>query len=179
MDSKFKVAFFVASVSISSIQPITVIADELVFLGKPIARIVATSTNGSHEEILDPTKRDEFKLMIAKNKDGYYWASREQKPLIDTQAGAYVHFFSPTAGWIKIVKVSEILNVVDMMIDGGHMPESMRPNLVQEMLKQNFIPSELEGAEYIYFEVVTQGMLVGAYWGIADKFDYPYQSVNH
>ena len=59
------------------------------------------------------------------------------------------------------------------------MPESMRPNLVQEMLKQNFISSELEGAEYIYFEVVTQGMLVGAYWGIADKFDYPYQPVNH
>ena len=173
------VAFFIASTLTNGIHPLTATAEEIIFLGKPIARISATATSGTHEEILDRTKRDEYKLIIAKNENGYHWASREQKPLMDTQVGAYVHFFSPAAGWIKIVKVSEILNVVGMMIDDGHMPKSMRPALVKEMLNRNFIPSELEKVEYVYFEVITQGMFVGVYWGVADKFDYPYQSINN
>ena len=36
---------------------------------------------------------------------------------------------------------------------------------------KNHIPEWAAKYKYVYYEVVTEGMLVGVYYGVADEFD--------
>lgn len=78
---------------------------ETVFKGRPSLRI---STNGIEQPALEKLSREkveQYDCAISKIGDEYYWASRENRPMVRIDAGAYVLFLAREgAGYVRIVK---------------------------------------------------------------------------
>ena len=108
----------------------------------PKSRVVATS-EGAQRDVLSGAKQQEFRLIITKVNGKYYWATRENTPLIYTKSGVFHLFIDPKgASYIEVN-------------DTHTQAESLRP----------------KGARYQYKEHLRSGMF-GAftYFGETDKF---------
>lgn len=119
----------------------SVSAEQVVFNAIPASR-VDSSAEKTTRQVLDESKRNEFRLLITKVGDQYFWATRENKPLIHTVSGAF-HIFTDTdgSGYIKI-------------FDTHALPESIRD----------------PGPRYQYMEHLHLWLGSTTYWGVSDQF---------
>ena len=153
-------------------------AESIVFKGLPFYRVQAYPDSTVGEVINSTLSKDQFKLLIAQRGSDYIWTSRQDRPLIPVQKGAYVHMLSPGTGYIKITKVSELLRSVDMMIKLGVAQEADRERLSREFLfDQNYLSEQALDSEWVYFEMIMKGMMVIIYYGVAEEFEFPYEPV--
>jgi len=144
---------------------------EVVIIGKPLVRVVSTP-EGSHREILTESQQHEFQLLITKDDtdNSYVWESREKGKLIGFQSGAYTHFAGEGIGWIKVGDVKLIKAMADEAASAGLLTTMSVDEFKKALLDKNYIPDSVSDSDYVYFEVVTQGMLVGVYWGVTEEF---------
>lgn len=124
-----------------SIGLTSVSAEQMVFNATPDSR-VDSSAEKSARQVLTESKRNEFRLLITKVGDQYFWTTRENAPLIHTLSGAF-HIFTDASGggYVKI-------------FDTGILPQSMRD----------------PGPRYQYMEHLHLGLGSITYWGFSDQF---------
>ena len=78
-------------------------AAELVLNGLPNSS-VASSKSGTKREVLKKSNQLEYRVMITKEGEQYYWASRGNKKLVYFQSGAIHFFVDPSlAGYITVI----------------------------------------------------------------------------
>lgn len=77
-------------------------ADELVFVGHPMVRFDADGTvNKEHDMSKEGEQKYECRI-VSKGKR-FYWASRNNRELIRSEAGDYTYYISPEGtGYVKI-----------------------------------------------------------------------------
>ncbi len=82
--------------------------DQIVVLnGLPMVQNRATFESSTNAELSD-SQSNEYRLLIIKQDDNYYWASRNNKQLILRVSGAFQIFIEPSgAGYIKIMSSDE------------------------------------------------------------------------
>ena len=88
--------------------------DTVVFEGYPLSRVSSDADMTEREE-LNPAQIKEFRVLIVKRDDKYFWASRENKELIYVTSGAAHWFIAPSSGYIKIID----LQILDPEADKG------------------------------------------------------------
>ncbi|MCG3769479.1 MAG: hypothetical protein JW384_00601 [Nitrosomonadaceae bacterium] len=142
-------------------------AKQLVLKGTPVVRVMLSPGGEVKKEELSAGQRNEFMLLITKDGENYTWESREQKPLVVMESGAYTHFVSPSYGWIKVGDGSKLKETIEAARATG---AKIDDQMVAQVLAEQFVAPWMLKHEYFYFEVITQGMLVGVYWGYADEF---------
>jgi hypothetical protein len=76
--------------------------DTVVFEGYPFSRVSSNEEMTEREE-LNEAQSKEYRVLIVKRGDKYFWASRENKELFYFTSGAIHWFIAPTSGYIKIV----------------------------------------------------------------------------
>ena len=76
--------------------------DTVVFEGYPFSRVLSTAEETKREELSEAQSK-EYRVLIVKRGEKYFWASREDKELIYTTSGAIHWFIAPTSGYIKII----------------------------------------------------------------------------
>lgn len=76
--------------------------DTVVFEGYPVSRVSSNAEMTEREE-LNAAQMKEFRVLIVKRDDKYFWVSRENKELIYVTSGAAHWFIAPTSGYIKII----------------------------------------------------------------------------
>jgi alkaline phosphatase len=140
-------------------------ARTLVFKGTPVSRVSLTAEQANRED-LTSGQQHEFALLITKKDGKYIWESRESKEMIKIDAGTFTHFISPATGWVKIGHTSQFLEVLKMAKASGIGEEG-----VKMLIGQNHLSDWMLEHKYFYFEVITQGMFVGIYYGFADELD--------
>jgi len=140
-------------------------ARTLVFKGTPVARASLTADQAERQE-LSSGQQHEFQLLITAKDGKYIWESRESKELIKVDSGTFTHFIAPTTGWIKIGHTSQFLKVLKMAKDSGVGEEGLKM-----LIGKSHLSDWMLKHEFFYFEVITQGMFVGIYWGFADELD--------
>lgn len=88
--------------------------DTTVFVG--IADIKINESGISrHQEKLSNIEAFDFKCVISKIDDKYYWASRNNVELIPTESGAFITYVAVNgSGYIRIVK-SDAKDLAEMM----------------------------------------------------------------
>ena len=108
----------------------------------PKSRVVATP-DGAQRDVLSSSKQHESRLIITKVNGNYYWATRENTPLVYTRSGVFHLFIDPKGG--NYIEVS----------DTHTQPESLRA----------------KGARFQYKEHLRSGMFgAWTYFGETDKF---------
>jgi len=143
---------------------------EVVIIGTPLVRVVSTA-GVSEREVLTKAQQHEFQLLITKDStdNSYVWESREKRKLIGFQSGAYMHFLGEGTGWIKVGDVRAIKRMADQAAKAGLLTTMSVEEFRKGLMDQNYIPDSMGDSNYVYFEVINQGMLVGVYWGIAEE----------
>ena len=114
------------------------IAEEtIVFSGAPFARVLSNH-EGTERAELDETQAEEYRVMIVKRDGQYFWASRENTPLMHFPVldSGFHWFISTGSGYVKMVDVSTLPGYEDS-------------NLI------------------FYIEHMTDGLGTVTYWGIA------------
>lgn len=116
---------------------------QLVLQGTPSSR-TTSSDEGSTDEILTESQKNEFRLLIAKVGDDYFWVSREQRLLDHYESGTFHYFVDPTGGgYIKV-------------FDQSVLPDFMRD------------PTKLR---FLYMEHLSLWLQTTTYWGGAESFE--------
>lgn len=116
-------------------------AEEVVFNALPTSK-VSSEAQETSRELLNESKRHEFRLLITKNGNEYLWVSRENRPLVHSISGAFHMFADPRgSGYIKI-------------FDSSFIPESVRS----------------PGPRYTYMEHLHMHLGTITYWGSAESF---------
>ncbi len=101
---------------------------EVIFTGIPVLKISEGGLNRVVEDI-NEDKALEFKCIITKVEDKYFWASRNNIELIRIQSGAFVTFVAPSgAGYVRFI-------VPEMKEDASLMDEAEKKyDYVEHML---------------------------------------------
>jgi len=86
--------------------PISVVAQEsIVFSGYPISG-VTSSADSTSQRAISGDEATEYRVLIVKIGNRYFWASRENKELFHFQSGIAHWFISESSGYIKIIDPS-------------------------------------------------------------------------
>lgn len=86
----------------------TCYAETIVFKGYPTVKGRGMSDDGSFNTPLSESASEEYKVIISKDGDKYYWLSRENKPLLYSKSGKFHNFVNPSgSGYIKIFQTEE------------------------------------------------------------------------
>lgn len=79
-------------------------AEQIVFTGVPKIKILIDNGSQGTPEKLSQDKSIEYKCIIIKEDNKYYWKTRENVELIPTQSGIYTTFIATTgAGYVRII----------------------------------------------------------------------------
>lgn len=90
------------NVDVNSIIPKK--AEQIVFTGIPQVKILIENGSQGTPEKLSQDKSIEYKCIIIKVDNKYYWKTRENVELIPIQSGIYTTFISTTgAGYVRII----------------------------------------------------------------------------
>jgi hypothetical protein len=84
--------------------PHNVFAEEsqLIINGRPFFKIEGHS-DGAVEQKLSKAKGHEYRVIISKIGNKYFWITRDRKELVPVQSGAYLRFISlGGSGYIKV-----------------------------------------------------------------------------
>jgi hypothetical protein len=129
-------------VLIVSIVPATAFAQSsTVFRGLPVAK-VSEAGDTRVPEVLTRDKAVNFKCVISKIGDSYYWASRENARLLISESGAFITYVAENgSGYVRVVN----------------------PNLKEAASMM----SETE-AKYDYVEHLLIGLRSVSYYGVRD-----------
>ena len=138
-------------------------AEQAYIHGIPFAKAVVTAEGANFEELSEKQRLSSILSIGITPSQEYVWSSREGKHLVRMDSGAYMHFIAPTSGWIKVATMKDIL-----------LP-SMGKDVQDILMGMNYIPKEKREAEFLYYEVLTQGLMVIIYFGIADVVEQPTQ----
>ena len=123
--------------------PLATSAEIVVLNGLPDSRVISNAY-GTQREQLSEGKQHEFRILITKKDDRYYWATRENREVFYTTSGAIHIFIDPNgSGYIEV-------------FDNNVLPESRQPG----------------GKRYSYKEHLRLLLENYTYWGQADEF-YP------
>lgn len=115
-------------------------ARELVFEGLP-AKKIEVSEQASATFNLTKKQSDEFKVVIARDGDNYFWVSRGNTQLVPMQSGVYITFVAVNgSGYIRILN-----------------------NAMREMFKS--LPEEEKIRNYLYMEHLIHQMGSITYYG--------------
>ncbi len=77
-------------------------AQEIVFEGTPIKRIVLEEENDPTTRLLSKSEQIEYKVNIIKSGDSYYWASRENVQMRSEVSGFYITFLAVNgSGYVR------------------------------------------------------------------------------
>lgn len=117
-------------------------AEVIVFSGRP-GSTVSSSADSSTRTVISESKRDEFKLLIARVGQEYQWASRGGRPLQYHMSGAFHVFTDPSGG--GIIKI----------LDSNFLPKVDRPT----------------GPRFQYFETMSIWLGTVTYWGASDSLE--------
>jgi len=79
--------------------------ESIVFSGYPISKVESGSDTTAHVAMAD-VQSTEYRVLIVKRGDKYYWASRENKEMFYYQSGIAHWFIAPTSGYVKIIDPS-------------------------------------------------------------------------
>lgn len=106
-------------------------------------RLAVNAPDGAEMRELKTDEAERARITIVQSSGRYYWASRENIPLLHHSAGAMHFFIAPNgAGYIKI-------------FDQAFIPESMRE----------------PGSRYQFYEHMNLMMATFTYFGSADRLD--------
>jgi hypothetical protein len=87
---------------------------QTVFHGRPAVRIQEDGVQRS-VNALAAQEAAGFECVVSRIGDAYYWASRENRPMIRNEGPGYVTYVSPDgSGYVKILK-PEMKSVVSML----------------------------------------------------------------
>lgn len=112
---------------------------KLVFAGKPLVRVQDAGLDRNSSEVT-PTQAKEFEVLVTQDGEDFFWASRENKPLLRMESQNFVTFVAiDGVGYIKIAK----------------------PHTVQ-LLKQ-----KMPNYPFTYIEHMTAGLTAHTYFGVA------------
>ena len=139
-------------------------AEQAYLHGIPFAKATLTAESAKLVGLSEKERLSSILSIGITPSQEYVWSSREGKPLVRIDGGAYMHFIAPTSGWIKIVRMEDLL-----------MPGSLSKATQELQMGIHFIPKEKRNANYIYFEVLTQGLMLMVYYGTADVVSQPGQ----
>jgi hypothetical protein len=110
---------------------------ETVFRGRPSVQIVQGGDE-SNRSVLSAEKAEQYDCVISQINGEYFWATRENRPLVRIDKGAYVTFIAPGAGYVKVVK-----------------PE----------LKEAASLADAAAGKFDYIEHLTMGITTVSYYG--------------
>ena len=81
----------------------TLQADEIIVLnGTPIIQSKGNPEESNNKQ-LSESQRNEYRLLITKDGDKYFWTTRKNRPLIKTQSGDISIFLEPGgSGYIRV-----------------------------------------------------------------------------
>jgi hypothetical protein len=79
------------------------LAGEVVFEGYPVKKIEMTEqTTASYD--VPKSKASEYRVVIEREGENYYWRSRENLQLVRTQSGVYVTYLAANgSGYIRVL----------------------------------------------------------------------------
>lgn len=110
----------------------------LVFAGKPLVSAQDAGIDRSSAK-LPPEKAKEFEVLITRDGEDFFWASRENKPLLRLDSQNFVTFVAiDGAGYIRIAKSHAVA-----------------------MLKK-----QISGYPFTYVEHLTAGLTTYTYFGV-------------
>jgi hypothetical protein len=73
--------------------------EEMVFHGLPSERFKVSDV--IEKEVMTDSQASEFQVMIVRDGEDFYWASREYKPMLQIHSGIYTIYLS-SAGYVKV-----------------------------------------------------------------------------
>lgn len=96
--------------------------DTVVFEGYPISRVSSNEDTTEREELTEAESK-EYRVLIVKRDDKYFWASREDTELFYFKSGLAHWFIAPTTGYIKIIdpRLVDPESVESMLVYVEHM----------------------------------------------------------
>lgn len=113
---------------------------EVEFEGRPLVKVELGEGKATTSAV-PSEKAEEFKVLITREGDRYYWKSRKDIPLVKTESGGYVTYVAVTgAGYIKVLAP-----------------------FMREMLKQ--LPANEREREFVYMEHLTITLGSVTYYG--------------
>lgn len=91
-----------AIAAMALVLPRTSVPAEVIFYGQPVKK-VTTTYKSSEAEALSASKASEFAVTITSEGGRFYWASRENTPLVRTESGAYITYLAANgSGYVRI-----------------------------------------------------------------------------
>jgi len=136
MKRKHSIVLAIGLILIFSAQ---VCASTLVLNATPEIR-VDSGSGATTRKILSESEQNGYRVLIVKDGEQYFWATRENRKLIHRISGAYHYFIDPQGGgYVKV-------------FDTRFLPESMRE----------------QGPRFAYYEHLSLGLQTITYWGTAD-----------
>jgi len=120
------------------------VAESVVLNGVPDSK-VSRNAEGSERQNLatNLSKQNEYRVLITKKNEKYYWSTRKNRELIHTTSGAIHIFIEPGgAGYVEV-------------FDNHVVPKSMRP----------------PGKRFFYKEHLRLMLVNITYWGQSNEFN--------
>jgi hypothetical protein len=96
--------------------------EEIVFSGVPSIKISEGGIERTQETLSQPKALD-FKCVISKVDDKYYWTTRENTPMVPIESGAYITFVALNgSGYVRVLSpdmksVASILSQTEEKFD--------------------------------------------------------------
>lgn len=115
-------------------------AGEVVFEGYPVKKI-ETNENSSNVSVLSKEKSTEYKVVITKEGENYYWATRGNLQVVPMQSGFYITFLA---------------------VNGTGYVRTLAPE-ARNIFKQ--LPAEEQQKQFLYFEHLVHQMGSITYYG--------------
>ncbi len=161
MDKK-SLAFLLALVSISlcDIKPAEALAIKQRLVGRPLQK-ASCDSGGCLYEKMAADKQGEFLLIITREGENYYWASREGKPLSPPmRSGPYDTFVSRDGA--GLIRVSPLKS--------PHEVDTAKELAVNPVLADAAISGLSAGKGNCYYmEVLTILLRTVTYWGVCEE----------
>lgn len=122
------------------VLPFSAIAKDVVFEGFPVKKI-ETNENSSNTSLLSKEQSTEYKVVIVKDGEKYYWETRGNLQVVPMASGFYVTYLAVNgAGYVRTLA-----------------PEA------RNIYKQ--IPKEEQSKSFLYFEHLVHQMGSITYYG--------------
>ena len=116
-------------------------ASTVVLNATPTSRVDSDSSVTTRI-ILSESEQNEYRVLIVKDGEKYFWATRENRELVHRIGGATHYFIDPLGGgYIKV-------------FDTSFLPDFLRE----------------QGPRFAYYEHLSLGLQTITYWGTADEF---------
>ena len=139
MKRKHSIVIVVGLILIFSAQ---VCASTVVLNATPETRVDSDS-GSTTRKILSESEQNEYRVLIVKDGEKYFWATRENRELIHRISGAHHYFIDPQGGgYVKV-------------FDTSFLPDFLRE----------------QGPRFAYYEHLSLGLQTITYWGTADDLN--------